>query len=175
MSRKPRIRFTTSNAVRPSGRRTIRLAIVGFGTVGSGTAKVLLEHQQEVERRLGCRLQLKTICDIQARDVSWLGRTVEITRDWKQVVNDPEVDIVVELIGGLTTARAVAFATLAARKHLVTANKQLVAEHGVELAERSRAAGVQLGIEACVAGGTPLLHAIREGLAGEHFTAVYGI
>lgn len=175
MSRKPRIRFTTSNAVRPSGRRTIRLAIVGFGTVGSGTAKVLLEHQQEVERRLGCRLQLKTICDIQARDVSWLGRTVEITRDWKQVINDPEVDIVVELIGGLTTARAVAFATLAARKHLVTANKQLVAEHGVELAERSRAAGVQLGIEACVAGGTPLLHAIREGLAGEHFTAVYGI
>jgi homoserine dehydrogenase len=175
MSRKPRIRFTTSNTVRPSGRRTIRLAIVGFGTVGSGTAKVLLEHQQEVERRLGCRLQLKTICDIQARDVSWLGRTVEITRDWKQVINDPEVDIVVELIGGLTTAHAVAFATLAARKHLVTANKQLVAEHGVELAERSRAAGVQLGIEACVAGGTPLLHAIREGLAGEHFTAVYGI
>ncbi len=175
MSKKPRIRFTTSDAIHPSARRTIRLAIIGFGTVGSGTAKVLLDHQHEVERRLGCRLELKTICDVQAKDVSWLGRAVEITRDWKRVIADPEVDIVVELIGGATTARTVAFAALNARKHLVTANKQLVAEHGVELAERSRAAGVQLGIEACVAGGMPLLHAIREGLAGEHFTAVYGI
>jgi len=72
-------------------------------------------------------------------------------------------------------ARAIAFATIDAGKHLVTANKQLVAEFGVELAEHARAAGVNLGIEACVAGGTPILHAIREGLAGEHFAAVYGI
>jgi len=175
MSNAPRIRFTASDRPSRSGRRTIRLAIIGFGTVGSGTAKVLLDHRQEVERRLGCRLELKTICDVQTKDVSWLGPEVQITRGWKQVIADPEVDIVVELIGGVTTARAVAFAALKAGKHLVTANKQLVAEHGVELAERSRAAGVHLGIEACVMGGTPLLHAIREGLAGEHFVAVYGI
>jgi len=175
MSRKPRIRFTTSDAIHPSARRTIRLAIIGFGTVGSGTAKVLLDHQHEVERRLGCRLELKTVCDVEAKDVSWLGRSVKLTRDWKEVIADPEVDIVVELIGGVSTARDVAWAALKARKQLVTANKQLVAEHGVELAERSRAAGVRLGIEACVMGGTPLLHAVREGLAGEHFTAVYGI
>jgi homoserine dehydrogenase len=143
--------------------------------VGSGTAKVLLDHRQELERRLGCRLELKTICDVRTKDVSWLGPEVQVTRGWKQVIADPEVDIVVELIGGVTTARAVAFAALNAGKHLVTANKQLVAEHGVELAERSRAAGVRLGIEACVMGGTPLLHAVRQGLAGEHFVAVYGI
>jgi homoserine dehydrogenase len=168
-------RIVFSDAAPQSGRRVVRLAVVGFGTVGRGTVKVLQEHEREVERRLGCRLELKTVCDIQVKDVSWLGRSVEISRDWKQVIADPEVDIVVELIGGLTTARAVAFGALDAGKHLVTANKALVAECGVELTERSRKAGVHLGIEACVMGGTPLLHAIREGLAGEHFTAVYGI
>jgi homoserine dehydrogenase len=158
-------------------RRTIRLGIIGLGTVGTGTVKVLLEHRQELTRRLGCRLELKTVCSrsIRHRDLSWLHSPVEITTEWKRVVKDPEIDIVVELVGELSTARAIARATLAAHKHLVTANKQLVAEHGMELIERCRSAGVSLGIEACVAGGTPVLHAIREGLAGEHFTAVYGI
>jgi homoserine dehydrogenase len=90
-------------------------------------------------------------------------------------VRDPEIDIVVEMVGVLSAARAIAFAAVDAGKHLVTANKQLVAEHGVELAERAHATGVNLGIEACVAGGTPILHAIREGLAGEQFVGVYGI
>ena len=175
MSRSLRTRIGRSHAFQDSGRRTIRLAVIGLGTVGTGTVRVLQEHQHEVERRLGCRLELKTVCDIKGKDVSWFGRPVHTTSDWKQVVHDPEVDIVVELVGVLPTARAIAFAALDAHKHLVTANKQLVAERGTELAERSRTAGVNLGIEACVAGGTPVLHAIREGLAGEHFTAVYGI
>jgi homoserine dehydrogenase len=159
------------------GPRSVSIGLIGLGTVGAGTVKVLLEHQRELERRLGCKLKLKTLCSrsIAQRDLSWLGHPVEITPDWKQVVRDPEIDIVIELVGKLPTARAIAQAALAAGKHLVTANKQLVAEHGMDLVERSRAAGVNLGIEACVAGGTPILHAIREGLAGEHFTAVYGI
>lgn len=158
-----------------NGPRTVRLAIVGFGTVGTGTAKVLLEHQHEVERRLGCRIELKTICDVQKLHLPWLPRTVRVTPDWKQVIADPEVDVVVELIGGVTHALEVAVAALRARKHLVTANKHLIAEHGVELAEIASGMGVRLGIEAAVMGGTPLLHAVREGLAGEHFSAVYGI
>jgi homoserine dehydrogenase len=139
--------------------------------------KVLVEHQREIQRRLGCKLELKTICSlgIRKKDVSWLGRQVKTTVDWREVVCDPEIDIVVELVGVLSVARAIAFAAIDAGKHLVTANKQLVAESGVELAEHARAAGVSLGIEACVAGGTPILHAIREGLAGEHFAGVYGI
>jgi homoserine dehydrogenase len=120
-------------------------------------------------------VELNAICDIQKRDYSWLGPRVKVTTDWKQVMANPAVDIVVELIGGVGVAREVAFGALDAHKHLVTANKQLIAEHGVELAERGRSAGVHLGIEACVMGGTPLLHAIREGLSGEHFAAVYGI
>src|SRR3989454_941877 len=169
--------FTGRGPALPPSRRTISVGIIGLGTVGTGTVKVLVEHQRELERRLGWKLQLKTICSrsIHKRDLSWLRQPVNTTRDWRQVVADPKVDIVVELVGELRTARAIANAALGAGKHLVTANKQLVAEHGVELVERSQAAGVNLGIEACVAGGTPVLHAIREGLAAENFVAVYGI
>ena len=177
MTMNPRIRFSTPPSPRTTARRTIRIGLIGLGTVGTGTVKVLRAHGREVERRLGCRLELKTIASlgIKEKDVSWFGKPVRTTTDWKQVVADPEIDIVVELVGVLPTARKIALAAIAARKHFVTANKQLVAEYGAELAERSRAAGVNLGIEACVAGGTPLLHAIREGLAGENFHAVYGI
>ncbi len=157
--------------------RPVGLGIIGVGTVGTGTIKVLQEHRLEIERRLGCRLQLKMICSrsIRKQDLSWLKPKVALTTDWKEVVRNPEVDIVVELVGKLPTARAIAFATVNAGKHLVTANKQLVAEHGIELVGRSLEKGVKLGIEACVAGGTPILHAIRSGLAGESFAAVYGI
>ncbi len=173
----PRIQFADHAAEERNPRRTVGLAVVGLGTVGTGTVKVLAEHQREIQRRLGCKLELKTICSLGLRkkDVSWFGRQVKTTVDWHEVVRDPEIDIVVELVGVLPVARAIAFAAIDAGKHLVTANKQLVAEFGVELAEHARAAGVSLGIEACVAGGTPILHAIREGLAGEHFAGVYGI
>jgi hypothetical protein len=173
----PRIQFTNREAVASKPRRTVGLAVVGLGTVGTGTVKVLAEHQREIQRRLGCKLELKTICSlgISQKDVSWFGGRVKASLDWHEVVRDPEIDIVVELVGVLPVARAIAFAAIDAGKHLVTANKQLVAESGVELAEHARAAGVNLGIEACVAGGTPLLHAIREGLSGEQFAGVYGI
>jgi homoserine dehydrogenase len=179
MSRDPRIQFAvTGSSSLGSGRRTIGLGIIGLGTVGTGTARVFVEHQHEIERRLGCRLELKYVCSraiLKRRDLTWLGRQVKRTRDWREVLRDPGVDVAVELVGEPSTALTIARATLQAGKHLVTANKHLVAEHGRELAERSGRARVNLGIEACVAGGTPVLHAIREGLAGEHFTALFGI
>jgi homoserine dehydrogenase len=167
-------------AVLPSStrlRKAVHIGVIGLGTVGTGTVKVLVEHERELRRRLGCRLELKAICSrsILARDLSWIHRPVQITTDWKRLLQDPEIDIIVELVGDLSTARAIAHATISAGKHLVTANKQLVAEHAMELVERSRSAKVTLGLEACVAGGTPIIHAIREGLAGEHFSGVYGI
>ncbi|HTV53703.1 MAG TPA: homoserine dehydrogenase [Terriglobia bacterium] len=168
-------RAVLSPSTRP--RKAVYVGVIGLGTVGTGTVKVLLDHEREVRRRLGCRLELKTICSrsILKRDLSWIHGPIKTTTDWKEVLRDPEIDIIVELVGDLTTARAIAHATISAGKHLVTANKQLVAEHGMELVERSRSARVNLGLEACVAGGTPIIHAIREGLAGEHFSGVYGI
>jgi homoserine dehydrogenase len=166
----------------PAGKRrapqkSLGLGIIGLGTVGTGTLKVLAEHRKEIQRRLGCDLKLEVICSrsVHKRDLSWLDQPVRITSDWKKVIHDPKVDIIIELVGVLPTARAIALAALKAGKHLVTANKQLMAEYGVELVEESRAHGVGLGIEACVAGGTPVIHAVREGLAGENFSAVYGI
>lgn len=166
-----------SRSAESGNTKSVRLGIIGVGTVGTGTIHVLQEHAREIERRLGCKLELKVICSrgIRKKDLSWLHGRVETTTDWKQVVNDPEVEVVIELVGELRTARAIAFAAIEAGKHLVTANKQLVAEDGIQLAERCRARGVKLGIEATVAGGTPILHAIRAGLAGESFAAVYGI
>lgn len=177
MTENQRTRSSSREFSARARRRVIRLGIIGVGTVGTGTIKVLLEHQREIDRRLGCKLELKTVCSrsIHRKDLSWLGWKAERTRDWKRVVDDPEIDIVVELVGDLSTARAIGRAALEGGKHLVTANKQLVAEHGMELIERGRSAGASLGIEACVAGGTPILHAIREGLAGENFKAVFGI
>jgi homoserine dehydrogenase len=173
MTTSPRIRIANAARRGPS----LGVGIIGLGTVGTGTLKVLAEHRGEIRRRLGCDLRLKVLCSrsVHKRDLSFVGQPVRVTTDWRQVVNDPEVNIVVELVGVQSTARAIAFAALENGKHLVTANKQLIAEHGVELVERSRAHHVGLGIEACVAGGTPVLHAVREGLAGENFNAVYGI
>ncbi len=167
----------TNNKRQRKKESVVHLAVIGMGTVGTGTVRVLEEHHREIESRLGCRLELKTLCSrsIRKHDLSWLRHPVEITHDWRRVVENPGVDIVVELVGDVKAARAIAQAAIREGKHFVTANKRLVAEHGMELVERARAAGVSLGIEACVAGGTPVIHAIREGLAGEHFDAVYGI
>jgi homoserine dehydrogenase len=156
---------------------TVRIGLIGLGTVGTGALQVLREHEREIEHRLGCRLEVTVVCSrgIHRKDLSWFGRPVARTADWRKVVHHPGVDIVVELVSDARTARIIAFDALAAGKHLVTANKQLVAEHGPALVERSLRARVALGIEACVAGGTPILHAIRQGLAGEHFRAVLGI
>jgi homoserine dehydrogenase len=174
MTKTPQLRKQSRESGAP---KAVGLGIVGVGTVGTGTIKVLQEHRLEIERRLGCRLLLKMICSrrIHKKDLSWIKDKVALTSDWKDVVRNQEIDIVVELVGKLPTARAIAFAAVNAGKHLVTANKQLVAEHGIELVGRSTAKGVKLGIEACVAGGTPILHAVRSGLAGERFAAVYGI
>ena len=166
-------------ATRPAGSagRGVRVGVIGLGTVGTGTVGVLLHHRREIERRLGGRLRLKVVCSrtIHKRNLSWMGRNVEITNDWRQVVRDPEIDIVVELVGQPQTALTIARESLQNGKHLVTANKFLVAEHGVELFRLGQQKDVSLGIEACVAGGTPVLHAIREGLAGEQFIAAHGI
>src|SRR5487761_1245352 len=125
---------------RSEQKRIIRIGLIGVGTVGTGTAKVFFEHQQEIERRLGCRLELKTLCarTIYTRDLSWLKPPVEVTADWREVVSDPEIEIVIELVGEKATALSIARAALGAGKHLVTANKQVVAEHGMELALLSR-------------------------------------
>lgn len=155
----------------------VRVGIVGFGTVGQGTAHALLEHREEICARAGFEIGIAAVCSrgIHGLDADWLPPGVLRTADWREVVASPQVDIVAELVGGTTVARDIVTAALTAGKPVVTANKNLIAEAGAELEALARERGVGLEFEAAVAGGIPVLAAVREGLAGERIEALCGI
>jgi homoserine dehydrogenase len=156
--------------------KSIRLGILGLGTVGTGVVRILERNAALIERRIGLPLEVKRIA---VRDSSKV-RGVSIpdgvlTTDPFEVVRDSDVDIVVELIGGEDLARDLGLAAIAGGKHLVSANKALLAEHGTVIRQAARAAGVNLGFEASVAGGIPIIKTIREALAANRILSIYGI
>ena len=165
------------SAIRKPQSATTKVGIVGFGTVGQGAARALVEHREEIRARAGFEIDMAVVCsrNIQQRDTSWLPDGVRRTADWHEVVASPDVDIVAELVGGTTVARQIVTAALEAGKPVVTANKNLIAEAGTELEALARGRGVGLEFEAAVAGGIPVLAAVREGLAGERIEALFGI
>lgn len=155
----------------------IGVGIVGFGNVGQGTARALVEHCEDIRARAGFELGIAAVCglDIHSLDTSWLPAAVTRTEDWREVISAPQVEIVAELVGGTGVAREIVTAALEAGKPVVTANKNLIAEAGAELEALARRKGVGLEFEAAVAGGIPVLAAIREGLAGDRILSVFGI
>ena len=155
----------------------IGIGLLGLGTVGGGVLKIHRQNRAGLEAKAGCRLRLAAVAD---RDVTTprAGLTLgewPLTTDVERVLGDPAVAIVIELIGGLEPARTFILRAIAARKHVVTANKALVATHGFELFEAARRRGVLLGFEAAVAGGVPILRALRDGLAANRILSLYGI
>ncbi|MEK8035852.1 MAG: homoserine dehydrogenase [candidate division NC10 bacterium] len=155
----------------------IRIGLLGLGTVGAGVVKILDTHGAEMQERTDCRLTLAAIADpdlIREREGIDLAR-LHLVPDARQVLDDPSIQIVIELIGGLEPARTFILRALAAGKHVVTANKALLAHHGAELFEHARRHRVMLGFEAAVAGGIPLLRAVREGLPANRIASVFGI
>ncbi|HEX5647348.1 MAG TPA: homoserine dehydrogenase [Nitrospira sp.] len=154
----------------------IGVGIIGFGTVGAGTAKVLLDNAALIRRRVGVPIELVRIADLDiTRDRGLSLPPGVLTTDAKQVLNDPAVDIVIELIGGYDTAKRVILEAIAAGKHVVTANKALLALHGEEIFEAASRKGVDVGFEASVGGGIPVIRALTEGLAGNTLQSIYGI
>lgn len=154
----------------------IGVGIIGFGTVGAGTAKVLLDNAALIRRRVGVPVELVRIADLDiTRDRGLSLSPGVLTTDAKQVLNDPAVDIVIELIGGYDTAKRVILEAIAAGKHVVTANKALLALHGEEIFEAASRKGVDVGFEASVGGGIPVIRALTEGLAGNTLQSIYGI
>ena len=154
----------------------IGVGLIGFGTVGSGAAKVLLDNAALIQRRVGVPVELIRIAD---RDVT-RDRGIRLppgllTTDAKQVIDDPAVDIVIELIGGYEIAKRVILEAIHAGKHVVTANKALLALHGEEIFEAASRKGVDVGFEASVGGGIPVVRALMEGLAGDAIQSIYGI
>lgn len=154
----------------------VKLGILGLGTVGAGTINVIADNSREIGRRAGREIQV-TIAS--ARDITKERECnlegIELTTDSLAVVNHPDVDVVVELIGGETLAKDLVLQAIANGKHVVTANKALIALHGAEIFAKAQEQGVTVAFEAAVAGGIPIIKAIREGLAGNHIEWLAGI
>ena len=154
----------------------IQVGLLGIGTVGSGTFKVLQRNQQEILRRAGRGIEITMVADLDtARAKSIVGDGVQVVGDARAVIANPAIDIVVELIGGYGIAKTLVLEAIAAGKHVVTANKALLAVHGSEIFAAARAKGVIVAFEAAVAGGIPIIKALREGLTANRIEWIAGI
>ena len=155
---------------------SIKVGLLGLGVVGGGTWKVLARNAGEISRRAGRNIEVTRVAvrDI-AKARTLLGQAVELGTDPFAVVRDPAIDIVVELIGGDTLARELVLEAIAQGKHVVTANKALLAKHGTEIFAAASAKGVMVAFEAAVAGGIPIIKAMREGLTANRIEWVAGI
>ncbi len=159
-----------------SSKKSINVGIIGFGTVGTGTARILTENSDVIKRRLGAPVVLKKISDLDInRDRGIKLAGVKLTANAQEILNDPDIDIVVELIGGYKPAKEFLLEAIRNRKHVVTANKALLAVHGEEIYSAAEKSGVTVGYEASVAGGIPILAAIKNGLAANNIESIYGI
>jgi homoserine dehydrogenase len=156
--------------------KAIQVGVIGFGTVGVGTFKVLQRNQEEIRRRAGRGIE---VLMVSRRDVAAakavVGNAAQVVADARQIINNPAIDIVVETIGGCDIARSLVLEAIAAGKHVVTANKALLAVHGTEIFAAARAKGVMVAFEAAVAGGVPIIKALREGLTANRIEWIAGI
>ncbi|MBM3397444.1 MAG: homoserine dehydrogenase [Betaproteobacteria bacterium] len=156
--------------------KPIKVGLLGIGTVGSGTFHVLQRNQKEIQRRAGRGIEIAMVADLDvARAKAVVGEGVQVVADARAVIANPEIDIVIELIGGYGIAKALVMEAIAAGKHVVTANKALLAVHGTEIFAAAQAKGVMVAFEAAVAGGIPIIKALREGLTANSIQWVAGI
>ncbi len=156
--------------------KPIQVGLLGIGTVGSGVFRVLQRNQEEIRRRAGRGIQVTMVS---RRDVAAaravVGAAARVVADARAVIAEPGIDIVVELIGGCGIARELVLEAIAAGKHVVTANKALLAVHGTEIFAAARERGVMVAFEAAVAGGIPIIKALREGLTANRIESIAGI
>jgi homoserine dehydrogenase len=154
----------------------VKVGLLGLGTVGGGTATVLIRNAEEIQARLGRAIQITHAAGLGIDSQTILDPvTTKLTEDAFEVVNDPEVEIVVELIGGYTLAKELVLKAIENGKHVVTANKALIATHGPEIMKAAAEQGVSVCYEAAVAGGIPIIKAMREGLAANKIQWIAGI
>jgi homoserine dehydrogenase len=156
--------------------QAIKVGLLGIGTVGSGTFNVLRRNQQEIRGRAGRGIEIAMVADLDVeRARSIVGPDVTVVNDARAIIANPEIDIVIELIGGYGIAKTLVLEAIAAGKHVVTANKALLAVHGTEIFAAAREKGVMVAFEAAVAGGIPIIKALREGLTANRIEWIAGI
>jgi homoserine dehydrogenase len=165
-----------SQIVKGEGMKEIKVGLVGFGTVGSGVGKILQKNSRLIEKRMGAKIILKRIADIDLEtDRGVKLKPGVLTRRVEEVIDDPEIDIVMELIGGIEPARTFILQAIRNKKHIVTANKALLALHGDEIFREAHRVGVDVNFEASVGGGIPLIRSIKEGLVANRIQSIFGI
>ncbi len=156
--------------------KAIQVGLLGIGTVGSGTFNVLQRNQEEIKRRAGRGIEITMVADLdtqRAKDI--VGDGVKVVSDAREVIANPDIEIVIELIGGYGIAKTLMMEAIAAGKHVITANKALLAVHGTEIFEAAHQQGVMVAFEAAVAGGIPIIKALREGLTANRIQWIAGI
>ncbi|MCX5732723.1 MAG: homoserine dehydrogenase [candidate division NC10 bacterium] len=153
--------------------RTINVGLLGCGTVGSGVVKLFQEHPDLLDRRVGAKLRIRKVAVRSAPRVPVDAKL--LTKEAMEVVRDPQIDIIVELIGGTDVAKALCLEAVANGKHLVTANKALLAEHGLEIYRAAAEKRVDLGFEASVCGAIPIIRSVKEGLVANRILSIMGI
>ncbi|RQO33403.1 homoserine dehydrogenase [Herminiimonas sp. KBW02] len=156
--------------------KSIKVGLLGIGTVGAGTFNVLKRNQEEISRRAGHGIEIVMVADLDvARAKELVGSHCEVVNDGNLLVSNPDIDIVVELIGGYGIAKDLVLKAIANGKHVVTANKALLATHGDEIFKAAQDKGVMVAYEAAVAGGIPIIKALREGLTANRIEWIAGI
>jgi homoserine dehydrogenase len=156
--------------------KLVKVGVIGFGVVGTGTIKILLNQRELIKKRTGIYIILKKVADKDIERPREINLPKEIlTTDAWEIIKDPEIDIVVELVGGTTIAKEFIIEALKNGKHVVTANKALLAEQGNEIFEEALQRGLKIGFEASVGGGIPIIKVMKEGLVANKILAIYGI
>jgi homoserine dehydrogenase len=157
-------------------KQKINVGMIGLGTVGTGTLRILRENADLIRHRVGVPIEVTKVAvrDVaRKRDISVSSR--QLTDKPSEIIEDPDIDIVVELIGGYDPAKDLILSAIARGKHVVTANKALLAVHGAEIQDAARSAGIRIGFEGSVGGGIPVIKALQEALAGNRIVSIYGI
>jgi homoserine dehydrogenase len=156
--------------------RVINVGLIGFGTVGSGVVKILQKNSKLIEKRMGAKIALKRIADIDIKtDRGVRLKKGVLTTQADEVIKDPEIDIIIELIGGIEPAKTFILRAIQNKKHIITANKALLALHGDEIFRAAYRYGVDVNFEASVGGGIPLIRSIKEGLVANRIHSIFGI
>ncbi|ADR18778.1 homoserine dehydrogenase [Calditerrivibrio nitroreducens] len=157
--------------------RRVNVGIVGYGTVGKGTVNVLIDNANVIKEKTGIDIFVKSVADLKINefDDQFLRKVPNKYTDADMIINDPVIDIVVELIGGYNAAKKVILDAIEKKKHVVTANKALLAVYGTEIFKKAEEKSVQLGFEGSVGGGIPIIKVLKEDLAANNIKEIYGI
>lgn len=154
----------------------INIGLIGIGTIGSGVIKILNKNKELIEKRTGIKLNLKKVCDIKLENAKQLGlKEEQLTKNYQDIINDKDIEIVIELIGGYNPAKEIIIKALKNKKHVVTANKAVIARYGNEIFEEAKNNNVSVSFEGAVGGCIPIIKAIRESYVAENIKEIYGI